>query len=75
MKKKEMEDCAYDELLNKIVITVLEYAWGSKKCIKMLTDSKTNIFDENNLEAHLMHLIILEARNKLVEACPEGWKI
>ena len=31
LKKKETEDCAYDELLNKIGITELEYVWGSKK--------------------------------------------
>ena len=44
LKKKEIKDCAYDELLNTIGITVLEYAWGSKKCIKMLTDSKNHYF-------------------------------
>ena len=34
-----------------------------KTFIRMLTDSKIMIFDENRSEAHLTHLIIFEAQN------------
>ena len=56
------------EFLNKMDIPMLEYVFGTGKCIKILIDSKNQNFDEQTLEAQLMLLIILEAQKQLIEA-------
>ena len=59
-----------EELLNNSDIKMMEYAWWSKKCIKMLTELFGGIFKaSNNLWSTLMHIIIFEAQNQLVDAC------
>ena len=47
---------------------MLEYVFGTGKCIKILIDTKNHDFDEKTLEAQLTLLIILEAQKQLVEA-------
>ena len=56
------------KFLNKMDIPMLEYVFGTGKCIKILIDSKNHDFDEKTLEAQLTLLIILEAQKQLVEA-------
>ena len=50
------------KFLNKMDIPLLEYVFGTGKCIKILIDSKNHDLDEQTLEAQLMLLIILEAQ-------------
>ena len=57
------------KFLNKMDIPMLEYVFGTGKCIKILIDTKSHDFDEKTLEAQLTLLIILEAQKQLVEAC------
>ena len=56
------------KFLNKMDIPMLEYVFGTGKCIKILIDTKNHDFDEKTLEAQSTLLIILEAQKQLVEA-------
>ena len=61
------------KFLNKMDIPMLEYVFGTGKCIKILIDTKNHDFDEKTLEAQLTLLIILEAKIQLVEAWGGGF--
>ena len=56
------------KFLNKMDIPMLEYVFGTGKCIKILIDSKNHDFDEKTLEAQLTLQINVEAQKQLVEA-------